>query len=293
MTDFVATTDIIDAHLHLWDLGAGGYGWLGPQHGELNRSFSAGEAHSELTGAGVSGAIVVQADDTAADTDFMLATAQHNTWIAGVVGWVPLDDQQRAGEELDRLCAEPKFRGIRHLVHNDPRPDFLALPAVRTSLKEAARRGLAFDVPDAWPRHLGAAVELARALPGLTVVLDHLGKPPLGSGGSEAGGADLESWRQQFRALAELPNTVAKVSGLQLPGVPQTPEALHKLWEEAVESFGPDRLMFGGDWPVSTLAAPYAETAGVLFALADELSVTERQDFLTGTARRVYGLPAP
>ncbi|MGM9471761.1 amidohydrolase family protein [Pseudarthrobacter sp. YS3] len=279
------STDTIDAHLHLWDLDRGGYGWLGPQHGTLYRSFSAEDARSELTAAGVAGAILVQADDTAADTDFMLAAARDNTWIAGVVGWVPLDDPRLAEEELGRLNADSLFRGVRHLVHNDPRDNFLALPEVRESLKLVVGRGLAFDVPDAWPRHLRQTVELARALPELTIVLDHLGKPPLSSGGSE-----LHAWRDEFRALAELPNTVAKVSGLQLPEVPNTAAALHPLWEEALNSFGPSRLMFGGDWPVSTLTTSYSETVGVLLDLSAELSETERQEFLAGTARRVYKL---
>lgn len=279
------STDIIDAHLHLWDLDRGGYGWLGPQHGALYRSFSAEDAHAELTASGVTRAILVQADDTAADTDSMLAAARDNTWIAGVVGWVPLDDPRLAEEELARLTADSLFRGVRHLVHNELRDNFLALPEVRESLKLVAGHGLAFDVPDAWPRHLSHAVELARALPELTIVLDHLGKPPLGSGGSE-----LHAWREEFRALAELPNTVAKVSGLQLPGVPNTAAALRPLWEEALGSFGLSRLMFGGDWPVTTLTASYPETAGVLLDLAAELSEHERQEFLAGTAHRVYQL---
>ncbi|XAS67621.1 amidohydrolase family protein [Micrococcaceae bacterium Sec5.7] len=278
-------TDIIDAHLHLWDLDAGGYGWLGPQHGALHRSFSAGEARAELASAGVARAVLVQADDTAADTEFMLAAARDNTWIAGVVGWIQLDDPRLAERELERLNADPLFRGVRHLVHDDPRNGFLALPEVRISLAEVARRGLAFDVPDAWPRHLGATVELARALPELTIVLDHLGKPPLGSSGGE-----LQSWRDVFRALAELPNAVAKVSGLQLPGVPHSAEALRPLWEEALKSFGPGRLMFGGNWPVSAQTAGYRETTRVLLELASELSESERRDLLAGTARRVYRL---
>ena len=171
----------VDAHLHLWNLESGGYGWLGPQHGPLHRSFSAEEARQELASSGVDRAILVQADDTLADTRAMLDAAHNNDWIAGVVGWIRLDTPEEAERQLHDWLDEPGFCGIRHLVHGDPRDDFLALPAVRESLKGVAAAGIPFDVPDAWPRHLSAAADLAEAIPELTVIIDHLGKPPLGT----------------------------------------------------------------------------------------------------------------
>lgn len=281
---------MIDSHLHLWDLGPGAavgprpYAWLGPQHGGLFRSYGEEEAWDTLEAAGVEGAILVQADDTVADTEAMLAVADRNGWVLGVVGWIPLDQPAKAEEQLERFAGNPAFVGVRHLVHDDPRDDFLELPTVRDSLRMLAGHGLAFDVPDAFPRHLGNTVRLARALPGLTVVLDHLGKPPLPN--AEA----MALWRTDFRALAELPNTVAKVSGLHLPGVPYTAACLRPLWDEALEAFGPGRLMIGGDWPVSTLGAPYSRTLEVLLELVAELSTAEREDFLEDTAVRTYGL---
>ncbi|MFF2300136.1 amidohydrolase family protein [Arthrobacter sp. NPDC058127] len=275
---------MIDSHLHLWELGPGAYSWLGPQHGGLFRSYREAEAQETLDAAGVRGAVLVQADDTVADTEFMLAVADRNSWVLGVVGWIPLEKPAEAEKELERFLRNPAFRGVRHLVHDDPRDDFLELPVVRDSLRMLAGHGLAFDVPDAFPRHLGGAVRLARELPELTVVLDHLGKPPL------ADAAAMDLWRTEFRALAELPNTVAKVSGLHLPGVPYTAEALRPLWDEALEAFGPGRLMFGGDWPVSTLGAPYGRTLEGLLELAAELTLAERREFLEGTAVRTYGL---
>jgi L-fuconolactonase len=283
---------VIDSHLHLWELPAEGpdnnaprpYPWLGPQHGGLFRSYGEAEALETLDAAGVSGAVLVQADDTVADTDLMLGVADRNSWVLGVVGWIPLDKPAEAEPELKRFLRNPALRGIRHLIHDDPRDDFLELPAVRDSLRMLADHGLSFDIPDAFPRHLARTVQLARELPELTIVLDHLGKPPL------ADAAAMDLWRQDFRALAESPNTVAKVSGLYVPGIPYTAEALRPLWDEAMEAFGPKRLMIGGDWPVSTLGAPYGHTLEVLLELADELTSAERQEFLEATAVRTYGL---
>lgn len=288
---------IIDAHLHLWELddssadpSAGGaaahraYAWLGPQHGILHRSHGVDEARAALGSAGVEHAVLVQADDTAADTAAMLAVAHENPWVLGVIGWIPLDDPAGARAALDNLGAETKFKGIRHLVHDDPRADFLELPAVHESLKAVAAAGLAFDVPDAFPGHLGQTVQLAREIDSLTVVLDHLGKPP------RSDEQAMPSWRRDVRALAELPHTVAKVSGLFTPGLPYTAEALRRIWEEALGAFGPDRLMFGGDWPISRLGGSYAETVGPLFELISTLSPTEQESLLHGTAARVYRL---
>jgi L-fuconolactonase len=228
---------IVDAHLHVWDLDAGDYAWLGPQHGPLHRTFAPDEAERELAAAGVASAVLVQAEDSVADTRFLLDVARTHPWVHGVVGWVRLEAPDEAARQLDEL-ASPALRGIRHLVHDDPRPDFLALDPVRRSLAEVAARGLAFDVPDAWPRHLDAVARLAADLPELLVVVDHLAKPPRGR-------ADLDAWETSLRAVAERPNTVAKVSGLQAQGQPLTAEALRPVLHVALEAFGADRLMYG------------------------------------------------
>ncbi|MET3904705.1 amidohydrolase family protein [Paenarthrobacter sp. 4246] len=281
---------MIDSHLHVWTLdtfvtgGVQHYSWLGPQHGALFRSFGEDEARETLDAAGVRGAVLVQADDSVADTENMLAVADRNPWVFGVVGWIRLDAPAEAAEQLHRFTAHPVFRGVRHLIHDDPRRDFLDLPAVRDSLALVAQHGLTFDVPDAFPRHLGSAVRLAREMPELTVVLDHLGKPPLAD-------PDLmKLWRADFRALGREPNAVAKLSGLHLPGVEYAPEILRPLFESAVEAFGPERMMIGGDWPVSTLGAPYGRTLDVLLELVSSLSPSEQDAVLEETAIRTYGL---
>ena len=182
-----------------------------------------------------------------------------------------------AEAQLERLC------GVRHLVHDDPRDDFLLLPTVRTSLRQLADRGIPFDVPDAWPRHLAATADLAGALPELRVVVDHLGKPPFG-------GADWDRWRATLAEVAAHPNTVAKVSGLQVPGLPFTPEQVRPAWEVALELFGPERLMWGSDWPITVLAGGYGHAWEVMSSLVAELSTDEQERVLSGTARSVYRL---
>jgi L-fuconolactonase len=277
---------VIDAHLHLWDLQRSAYSWITPELGPLHSTITADRAEGELIAVGAHRAVLVQAEDSVTDTEFMLEVAREHRWAAGVVGWVRLDDPAVAAAQLDRFAADPAFLGVRHLVHDDPRDDFLALPAVRTSLGMLAQRGLPFDVPDAWPRHLSATAELAGALPGLTVVLDHLGKPPHGK-------PDFPQWREAFAAVAARPNTVAKVSGLQVRGEPFTAEGIRPAWEAALDLFGPDRLLWGSDWPMTLLTAGYAGTWEVVSALLGELTDEEQGKILTGSAQRVYGLGAP
>jgi L-fuconolactonase len=189
----------VDAHLHLWDLSAGGYAWLTPELGPLYRSFSADQARAELEGCDISSAVLVQAEDSERDTAAMLAVADAHPWVAGVVGWVDLEQPERAEQQLDRWQGHPAFCGVRSLVHDDPRDDLLELPTVRRTLAVLAERGLPFDVPDAWPRLLSDVGDLAAALPDLRIVVDHLAKPP----------AERESWDDWRRTLARWRRTPA------------------------------------------------------------------------------------
>jgi L-fuconolactonase len=232
MTTAPARGSGMDAHLHVWDLAVSEYAWLGPQHGPLHASFSPEMACAELATAGIASAVLVQAEDSERDTRYLLDVASRHQWVAGVVGWVRLDVPALAEQQLDRWQEHRTFCGVRHLVHDDPRDDFLALPQVRTSLGILGERGLPFDVPDAWPRHLPATAELAAALPELTVVVDHLAKPPTDTD-------DFEQWCAALATVARQPNTVAKVSGLQTPGRPFSKDAVRPAWEAAWSCSGP------------------------------------------------------
>ena len=272
---------VVDAHLHIWDLERSEYAWLTPDFGPINATFTPEQAQAELEAAGIDSAVLVQAEDSDRDTDLMLEAAARHPWIAGVVGWVQLDDPATAERQLDRRRDEPRFRGVRHLVHDDPREDFLLLPTVRRSLALLADRGLPLDVPDAWPRHLAATADLAGALPELRIVVDHLGKPPFG-------GADWERWRATLAGVAAHPNTVAKVSGLQVPGRPFTVDAVRPAWEVALQLFGPERLMWGSDWPITVLVGGYGHAWDVMSSLIGELSDDEQERILCATATAVY-----
>lgn len=284
---------VLDSHLHLWRLPISPqdspYAWITPALGPLHRDVTAQEAEGELDAAGVGAVVLVQADDTVADTESMLQVCDRHDWAAATVGWVPLDTPEQASRLLDRWQQHRAFRGVRHLVHDDPRTDFLELPTVRRSLQAVSDRGLTLDVPDAFPAHLWQVVAIARDLPDLVVVLDHLGKPPLASGVKST---DFAAWAAQLRALAAEPRAVAKVSGLRIPGARYDVATLTPALDIALEAFGADRLMYGGDWPMTLPAGGYGPTLEVLQEWAAPLSPGEQAAIWHGTAERVYRLPS-
>ena len=273
----------VDAHLHVWDLERSRYAWLTRADDALHRTFTPEQAAAELRSCGVGAAVLVQAEDSERDTELMLAAADAHAWVAGVVGWVDLEQPALAERQLDRWQAHDAFCGVRSLVHDDPRAGVLALPQVRRTLSLLAGRGLPFDVPDAWPRDLAAVAELADALPDLRLVVDHLGKPPADPGA-------WPRWRAALAAVAGRPTTTAKVSGLHVPGRPPTVAGVRPAWETALELFGPDRLMWGSDWPMTVTSGGYPVAWEVAGRLVQELSPHEQAAVLGGTACRVYGL---
>ncbi len=285
MTDEAGRGPLIDTHLHMWDLEACAYSWITPAVGVLNRTYAIDEVDAEREAAGVTGAVLVQAANNRCDTDLMLAAMASHAWVRGVVGWVDL----LAGAAVEAEVAERKAAGgvvgVRHLNHDEPDPDWLVQPAVIEGLGALARAGLAFDVVAIWPLHLGHVPTLAAAVPHLTIVVDHLAKPPIPSG-------DLSGWRAAMARAAEHPNVVAKLSGLDTAaGSPDwTPADLRPAFEGALELFGADRLMYGGDWPVTLLGGGYTRQHAAFEWLTDGLSPAERDAIRVGTATRVYRL---
>ena len=245
---------VTDAHLHLWDLAASSYAWLAGAPEALRRTVDIDDVREGLEELDVTRVVLVQADDTDEDTAHLQTTARDieehaqrtGTGIAraDVVGWLPLTDPDAVRDALADPRRTDHLVGVRHLVHDEPDPGFLDLPEVATSLELLAEAGLPLDVPDAFERHMAQVGRVAQRHPGLTVVLDHLGKPPLG---------DLEAmprWKTQLAEIAACPNVVAKVSGLATSGNGDFAAAA----DLALSLFGADRLMIGSDWPIAPTA---------------------------------------
>ncbi|MFJ4282442.1 amidohydrolase family protein [Streptomyces massasporeus] len=275
---------VVDAHHHVWDLSVRDQEWItGAELAPLRRDFTMKDLVSEARSAGVARTVLVQTVTVPEETPEFLALADGHDLIAGVVGWTDLT-RPGIADELARLRALPGgsyLKGIRHQVQGEPDPDWLLRPDVQRGLAAVADAGLVYDLV-VLPHQLPACVRAAAALPGLTFVLDHLGKPPIASGA-------LEPWATGLRALAALPNTVAKLSGLVTEADPAswTVEDLRPYADVALEAFGPGRLMYGSDWPVCTLGAAYGDTLDLTRRLTDP---HDHPQILETTAIRVYGL---
>ena len=278
---------IIDAHLHVWDLDRARYPWLTPEIGSLHRSIGFDEIAPVLRERGIDGVVLVQASDEAEDTEVMLATAAEHPEIVGVVAWSPLDDPERLRADLERFAADPLVVGLRNLVHEHP-PEWLDRPEVEEGFAALAAFGVPLDFPTAAPAALAALPGIGARHPDLRIVIDHLGKPPIGGDADERA-----AWHRLIAECARNPFTVAKVSGLYAARGPLdawTVDAVRPFVNDALDLFGPERLMYGGDWPIADLAGGYARTWAALGEILGGLTPTEHDAVFADTARRVYGL---
>lgn len=282
-----APAGVVDAHHHVWDLSVRDQDWItGEELAPLRRDFTLADLRPEARAAGVTATVLVQTVTVAEETPEFLALARDSGLVAGVVGWTDLT-APGITDTLAALRALPggdRLVGIRHQVQGEPDPEWLLRPEVRRGLTALADAGLVYDLI-VRPHQLPAAAKAAALLPGLTFVLDHAGKPPVAEGRTQP-------WADGLRQLAARPNTVCKLSGLVTEADPRhwSVEDLRPYAETVIEAFGPDRLMFGSDWPVCRLAASYAEVVDAARTLTAALSGPEQRAVFAGTATRVYGL---
>jgi L-fucono-1,5-lactonase len=265
---------IVDAHQHFWDPASAEYPWMTDEVAAIRRRFGPEDLEPLLRAHDVVGTVLVQARGSLDETRTLLEIATATPFVLGVVGWIDLTD-----DGATRLLAglTGKLVGIRHQVHDEPDPSWLLRPDVQRGLTAVGTAGLVFDLL-VRARELPAAIETAKRHPDVQFVLDHVAKPPLHSG-------DLTAWANAVAPLADLANVTCKLSGLfteAAPGADLAPTV-----KRALAWFGPERCMFGSDWPVCLLATDYAGTLDLVrSAVADR----DREAVLAATAIRTYGL---
>lgn len=273
----------LDAHQHFWSYSAAEYPWIGAGMERLARDYSVADLAAVARPAGVAGSVAVQARQSLAETRWLLGLADTSPFVKGVVGWVDLRSEQ-AAEEIARFAGHEKFVGVRHVVQDEPDPRFLLGDEFVRGVRLLHQVGLVYDLL-LYPPQLPAAVELAGLLPEQPFVLDHLAKPRVKAG-------ELADWQRDIHALAAHPNVSCKLSGL-------VTEAAWRRWQRddftpyldvALAAFGPERLMFGSDWPVCLLSAEYAEVIGIIADFIGTLTGDEQSLIWGNTALRVYQL---
>jgi L-fuconolactonase len=271
----------IDAHQHFWSLARGDYGWLTPALAPIHRDFGPSDLHPILSRHGIDATILVQAAPTEAETRYLLSVAATTPFIAGVVGWVDLEAPD-AAMRIARLAGEDLLVGIRPMVQDIPDDGWLLREQLTPAFAALARHRLVFDAL-VLPRHLAPLLRVVRRHPDLRFVIDHLAKPPV------AGGA-LAPWDRDIAALARQPNVACKLSGLVTEAAPDwSVDDLRPYADHVLACFGPDRVLWGSDWPVVQLAGGYEAWWQATGALLASLPPAGRAAVLGGNSRRIYG----
>jgi L-fuconolactonase len=275
----------IDAHHHLWNLSEVEMTWLNEDYGPVYASFETEELAPKLRAADIDKTVLVQSSNSYEGTAYLLKLSDYTDWVGAVVGWVDLLNPEDTRRRLEMYRKHPKFRGINHLLSIEDNPDWVAQPVVIDSLKVAEEMHVVFEVSAVYPFSLKHVAALAEALPNLTLIINHLGKPPISE-------RKLSPWTDQLALAAAHPNVYAKISGLNTAANWETwnSEDLKPYIDFAIEIFGADRLMAGSDWPICTLAGSYQAVWVETLEALDSHSKSTRDAILGGTAAKVYNI---
>lgn len=279
---------IVDAHQHFWRLGESGRDWPTPALAAIFRDFGPADLAPLLTTHGIAATVLVQSMACESDTLRMLELAERNPWIGAVVGWTDLKAPD-APERIAAVARAPKLRGLRPMLQGLAEDDWIDDAALNPAVAAMLAHGLVFDAL-VMPRHLPALFAFARRHQALPIVIDHAAKPPIAGAGTSSS-ADPEPWRSDMARLAGLPNVHCKLSGLVTEAREDWQlEDLRPWVAHVLDCFGPQRILWGSDWPVLNLAADYARWLDASASLLADLAEAERAAVLGANACRLYGL---
>ncbi len=270
----------IDAHQHFWQLGRNDCTWPTPELRAIHRDFGPEQLAPLAAQAGVTGTVLVQSQASDRDTDFLLELAAHCDLVSAVVAWVDLKSAT-APRRIRELAGHSKLRGLRPMLQDLPADDWILDAALEPAVAAMIAHELRFDAL-VLPRHLPWLLQFAERHPRLGIVVDHGAKPPIASGA-------LEPWSSGIAALARLPNVYCKLSGLLTEARPGCqPRELAPYVAHLLASFGPERLMWGSDWPVLELAGDYSGWHRMARELTGSRDERALRAVFSQTARRFY-----
>ena len=273
----------IDSHQHFWRYNAAQHVWMTDDMAVLRRDFLPNDLAPLLKSAGFDGTIAVQARQIREETDWLLALSDQYDFIQGAVGWVDLR-AENVRDQLQRYAGHPKFKGVRHIVHDEPDIEFMLLPEFRRGIGLLEEFGLTYDLL-LRPVHLSVARQLVSQFPNQPFVVDHLAKPLIAD-------QKLSPWREELKSLAKFDNVYCKLSGM-------VTETNWRVWRSeeftaylniVLDAFGPQRVMIGSDWPVCTLSGEYREVMDVVIDYVQPLPHDIREEILGGNCTRFYGV---
>lgn len=274
---------IIDTHHHFWKYSVKEYGWINDNMKAIRRDFLPPDLFKEIKAAGVDGAVSVQARQTVEESDWLLDMAEKNDFLKGVVGWVDLRNKA-VDKDLERLAKHKKFKGVRHVIQDEPDDNFILGAAFNEGIKKLLKYDLRYDIL-IFEKHLKASIAFVDKHPKQIFILDHIAKPRIKD-------RVLSPWRENMLEIAKRPNVYCKISGM-------VTEADWKKWSAAdlapyfdttLQSFGPKRLMLGTDWPVMLVAGNYKQWVDIVKQVVSRYSAAEQERILYKNAVEAYKL---
>lgn len=273
----------IDAHHHFWKYDPVEYNWITDEMSTIRRNFGPEDLQREMAAAGISGAISVQARQTPEETHALLNYADRNEFIRGVVGWAPLIHPGVA-EIIAKLASNRKLRALRHVLQDERDPNYMLREDFNRGIATLLQFRLTYDIL-IYERHLPQTIQFVDKHPTQVFVVDHFAKPRVKA-------REISPWRERMQELAKRPNVYCKLSGLVTEADYHNwrEEQLQPYFETVVESFSPQRLMFGSDWPVCLVATTYRNWVDIVVRVTSKLSESEQQQIWSGTAQRAYQL---
>jgi L-fuconolactonase len=283
--------ELIDSHQHLWVLSEREYSWIEPSYGPLFDDFTPERLAPEIPESGVTSSILVQAADSYEDTFYMLDVAAHSDFVRAVVAWVPFDRPKEARAAIELLTKNPLVKGFRNLSHDysnlkyENDDAWIIRPEVLETIGYIEASGLTLDYVSVKPEQTKNVVTLAKKFPKLKIIVDHFAKPPIAS-------KEIEPWATSMKEIAAFPNVYTKLSGLNTASNLQnwTVADWQPYVDLMVETFGVERIMMGGDWPVIVLGNTYVEVWKAQLEVIDKLSSDQKAWLKSKTAKSVYNL---
>lgn len=274
---------IIDSHQHFWKYEPVKHAWIDDNMAVIRKDFMPSDLQSVYQDNGVDGCVAVQADQTLEETDFLLQLSKDNSFIKGVVGWVDLR-ADNLETTLEKYSEANKLKGFRHVVQGEPDHNFLLRPDFLRGIEVLQKNNYTYDIL-IFPHQLGAALEFVKRFPDMNFVIDHIAKPYIKDG-------FYDGWAALMTEIAKYENVYCKMSGIitEADYNTWTPEQIHPYMELVLEVFGPNRVMYGSDWPVCLVAGNYTKVKELTTNFIATLSASEQQQIMGTNAVKFYKL---
>nr|WP_288833246.1 amidohydrolase family protein [uncultured Flavobacterium sp.] len=274
---------VIDSHQHFWIYEADKHAWIDDEMKVIRKNFLPEDLKIVYQENNIDGCVAVQADQTLAETDFLLDLAQKNDFIKGIVGWVDLR-ASNIDEVLNQYNKFSKLKGFRHVVQGEADHNFMLRPDFLNGIAALEKYNFTYDIL-IFPHQLGAALELVRRFPNQKFVIDHIAKPYIKDG-------FYDGWATLMKAIAEYKNVYCKLSGMTTEADYNnwTPEQIEPYMQLVLDTFGANRILFGSDWPVCLVAGNYTKTKELVTNFIAKLNSEEQAAIMGGNAMQFYNL---